>query len=185
VQLVALEREEFDGGFILHSPGLAPEGLPRLRVDSEPFTLALPEQHPLATAPTLRLRAVLVEPIVIFPRRLTPSLHDAVFALYHHAGCIPKVAQEALQMQTIVNLVSAGLGIAWVPSSVRQFRRAGVVYRDLRPGTGRSRVKLPECETSLVWTSRSGPAMERFVAFVKARHQEETDTRPAARLPRR
>ena len=66
---------------------------------------------------------------MIFPRRIVPSLYDAIFALYHAAGRSPQVAQEAIQMQTIVNLVSAGLGVAWVPESVRQFRRAGVVYR--------------------------------------------------------
>jgi DNA-binding transcriptional LysR family regulator len=66
---------------------------------------------------------VLAEPLVIFPRRILPSLHDALFGLYHAAGREPQVAQEAIQMQTIVNLVSAGLGLAWVPRSVREFQR--------------------------------------------------------------
>ena len=34
-------------------------------------------------------------------------------------------------MQTLVNLVSAGLGLAWVPASVMQLQRPGVVYRPL------------------------------------------------------
>jgi len=65
-------------------------------------------------------------------------------------------------MQTIVNLVSAGLGIAWVPDSVRQFQRSGVVYRSVRAGKGRL---MPECETSLVW-SRRGPVLEKFLTFM-------------------
>lgn len=93
--------------------------------------MALPERHPLAKRRGLKLVDLLQEPLVIFPRCLAPSLHDAIFALYHSAGHTPRVAQEAAQMQTIVNLVSAGLGLAWVPASVRQFQRSGVVYRDI------------------------------------------------------
>jgi DNA-binding transcriptional LysR family regulator len=35
------------------------------------------------------------------------------------------VTQEAIQMQTIVSLVSAGMGIALVPQSVGNLRRPG------------------------------------------------------------
>jgi DNA-binding transcriptional LysR family regulator len=162
VQLQALARGEIDAGFLLHSPGFAPAGLAHVQVAHEPLVLALPEAHPLARAPRLVLAAVLREPLVIFPRRIVPSLHDALFGMYHAAGCEPRVAQEAIQMQTIVNLVSGGLGLAWVPQSVRQFERSGVVYRQLR---GRQALAVPGCETTLVWTTPT-PALERFVAFV-------------------
>ena len=112
-------------------------------------------------SPLQSLDDALAQPLVIFPRHIAPSLHDAVFALYHAAGRLPDVAQEAIQMQTIVNLVSAGLGIAWVPDSVRQFQRTGVAYRTVKPGRGRA---MPGCETSLVWSAGS-PVLERFLAF--------------------
>lgn len=166
VQLEALARGEVDAGFILHSPGFEPPGLARLRIAREPLVLALPESHPLAAARSPALQRVLAEPLVIFPRRSLPSLHDAIVAMYHGAGRLPGVAQEAIQMQTIVNLVSAGLGLAWVPQSVQQFQRAGVAYR--RPA-GRG-VVLPLCETSLVWSSSAAaPVLERFIAFARAR----------------
>jgi DNA-binding transcriptional LysR family regulator len=175
VQLDALARGEIDVGLMLHSPGFAPPGLERLAVASEPLVLAVPAQHPLARAGKVALADVLAEPLVIFPRRIVPSLHDAIFALYHAAGRAPRVAQEAIQMQTIVNLVWGGLGVAWVPESVTQFRRDGVVYRDaaefapMRGGaSGRRRVALPACETSLVWPVEGDqPALRRFVEFVR------------------
>ncbi|MFT4193428.1 LysR substrate-binding domain-containing protein, partial [Ottowia sp.] len=174
VQLQALARGDIDAGLLLHSPGAAPPGLSCLAVAREPLVLALPEAHPLAQAHPLPLARVLAEPLVIFPRRLVPSLHDAVMALYQAAGLPTQVAQEAIQMQTIVNLVWGGLGVAWVPASVQQFRRAGVVYRaagELAPA-GRSRraagVALPACETSLVWPPQAdNPALHRFVEFVR------------------
>jgi len=89
---------------------------------------------------------------------------------------VPQVAQEANQMQTVVNLVSAGLGVAWVSHSERQFQRPGVSYRDLRAKDKRRADPLgahaggTRCETSLVWAvGNDNPALARFVAFVRAR----------------
>ena len=166
VQLQALQLGEIDAGFMLHSPGFAPPGLAHLLIATEPLVLALPERHPLAAQARLNLKDVLAEPLVIFPRRIVPSLYDAIFGLYHAAGQSPQVAQEAIQMQTIVNLVSAGLGVAWVPDSVRQFQRSGVSYRTIEAPAG---LVLPGCETSLVWPPlKVSPALERFVAFLQA-----------------
>jgi DNA-binding transcriptional LysR family regulator len=160
VQMAAFERGDIDAGFIIHSPGFAPEGMQHLRVGRESLVAAIPEAAPLARSRQLRIDALLAEPLVIFPRRIVPSLHDAVFGLYHAHGRTPQVAQEAIQMQTIVNLVAAGLGVAWVPESVREFQRAGVAYRAVQ--------RVPQCETSLVWqAARSSPVLERFLAFAR------------------
>ena len=165
VQLDALERGDIDAGLLLHSPGQVPPGLANLCVAREPLVLALPEHHALAAVHVpLDWVALLDAPLVIFPRRSVASLYDAIVELYHAAGRTPRVAQEAIQMQTIVNLVSAELGVAWVPASVRQFQRHGVVYRDMA-----DHAAVPWCETSLVW--RSGhdvPALARWTEFVRA-----------------
>lgn len=159
VQLQALQRGEVDAGFMLHSPGFALPGLMQLRVAHEPLVLAIADQNPLAVAPKLSLAKVLVQPLVMFPRRIAPSLHDAVFGLYHAQGRLPQIAQEAIQMQTIVNLVSADLGVAWVPDSVRQFQRSGVVYKNVVGA------RVPACEVSLVWQLPANPSLALFAAF--------------------
>ena len=140
MQLQAFERNDIDAGVMLHSPGMALPGLAHRLVAKEPLVLALAGQHPLAGLKnlTLTLAQVLSEPLVIFSRRILPSVYDAIFATYHAAGQSPRIAQEAIQMQTIVNLVSADLGVAWVPDSVRQFQRAGVTYRSVTGTRGRS-----------------------------------------------
>ena len=165
VQLDALERGDIDAGLLLHSPGQVPPGLAHLCVAREPLVLALPEHHALAAVHVpLDWVALLDAPLVIFPRRSVASLYDAIVELYHAAGRTPRVAQEAIQMQTIVNLVSAELGVAWVPASVRQFQRHGVVYRDMA-----DHAAVPWCETSLVWPSgHDVPALARWTEFVRA-----------------
>ena len=164
VQLDALERGDIDAGLLLHSPGQVPPGLEHLCVAREPLVLAVPESHALAADIPVDWAALLEEPLVIFPRRIVVSLYDAILAMYHAAGRTPRVAQEAIQMQTIINLVSAELGVAWVPASVRQFQRTGVVYRDVA-----LHADVPWCETSLVWRTGHGiPALARWIEFVRA-----------------
>ena len=166
VQRDWLARGEIDAGFLLHAPGGDLPGLQRRLLSSEPLVLALPENHPLAARARPSLRAVVAEPLVRFPRRILPEVFDALVALYRGCGAEPQVTQEAIQMQTIVNLVSAGLGVAWVLQSVRQFQRPGVVYRPVAMPSG---LVVPQCETSLVWPEGgTSPVLQRFIEAGRA-----------------
>ncbi|MBI3369458.1 MAG: LysR family transcriptional regulator [Burkholderiales bacterium] len=161
VQLDAFDADEIDAGFVLHAPGAVPAGFAAWTALSEPLVMALPQSHPAATQRGLRLARLANEPLLIFPRPIAPSLYDAVLASYRAQGATPRIAQEAIQMQTIVNLVSAGMGVAWVPQSVTRLQRPGVVYRAM-PAAGL------RCETSLIWREPALPVVQRFVAHVMA-----------------
>ena len=163
VQLAAFDADEIDAGFVLHAPGAVPPGFAAWAALQEPLVMALPESHPAAARPALpglRLADVAGEPLVIFPRQIAPSLFDAVLSAYRAQGVTPHIGQEAIQMQTIVNLVSAGMGVAWVPESVTRLQRPGVVYRPVPDARLR-------CETSLVWREPAPPVVQRFVEQVQ------------------
>jgi DNA-binding transcriptional LysR family regulator len=161
IQTAAFEANEIDAGFVLHEADALTPGLDALVVLREPLVLALPEAHPLARVPDATFESVAKEPLVIFPRHIAPSLHDAILGSYRAHGTAPRIAQEAIQMQTIVNLVSAGIGVAWVPASVMQLQRPGVLYRAL-PDADSLR-----CETSLVWHEPASPVVRSFVEHVR------------------
>lgn len=167
VQLEALQAGSLDAGLVVHAPGMAPATTASLElrqasVGIEPLLLALP-RHLVHSKHLVDLRAILAQPLVIFPRESAPSLYDSIFTFCHRLGITPQVAQEAIQMQTIVNLVGAGLGIAFVPRVVSRFRRAGVAYRPL---PRQRRASVPRAETSLVWTRDPAPSVARFVSHV-------------------
>ncbi len=161
VQLAAFDADEIDAGFVLHAPEAVPPGFAAWPALTEPLVMALPASHPAAARGQLRLADVASEPLVIFPRQIAPSLYDAVLAAYRARGATPHIGQEAIQMQTIVNLVSAGMGLAWVPESVTRLQRPGVVYRPVADAALR-------CQTSLVWRTPAPPVVQRFVAHVQA-----------------
>ena len=167
VQLRDFASGEIDAGFVIHAPGALPAGFEALRVSREAMVLALSAQEPLAQRKRIDASAALKLPLVIFPRDIAPSLFDAVLAHYRGHQATAHIAQEAIQMQTIVNLVSGGMGVAWVPASVTGLQRPGVVYRKM-PGA-------PVCETSLIWRSDAAPAVLRFVNH--ARQQMEMPAR--------
>ncbi|WP_231679211.1 LysR substrate-binding domain-containing protein, partial [Ralstonia solanacearum] len=114
----------------------------------------------------IALADVAAEPLIIFPRRSAPALYDIITG-YHaaHGGAqeaSARIAQEAIQMQTIVSLVSAEMGVALVPASLCNLQRTGVVYLELAEPS-------PAIETGLVWRRDAvSPVLPWFVASAEA-----------------
>ena len=128
-QATALAAGELDFGLLL--PPVAGE-LEHLVVQSEKFVAALPSRHAAARrGGRIAMRDLAAEPFVMVPREIAPGLYDIVAGLAARAGFAPRVAQEAIQMQTVVSLVSSGLGVAIVPASIANLGRRGVVYREI------------------------------------------------------
>ena len=159
VQLRELVEERIDVGFVLAPVG--DERLQALPLLRERLVAALPERHPAARGSgRISLRRLADSPFILFPRHMAPRLHDNVVEFCAAAGFSPKVEQEAVQMQTIISLVSAGLGIALIPESLRHLGRTGVAYRPLRE-------RSPLTEIVLAWRARdTRPALQRLVAAV-------------------
>ncbi|AYZ66030.1 LysR family transcriptional regulator [Burkholderia multivorans] len=166
VQIEELAAGRIDAGLII--PPVPPRHaaeLSYLPVVREPLVLAMPAAAAPADASEnapVRLADVAALPLVIFPRRLAPGFYDIITGCYGAAGATPRIGQEAIQMQTIVSLVSAGMGVALVPQSLRNLRRTGVVYRPLADGA-------PVVETGLVWrTGDVSPVLAGFIDIVRA-----------------
>jgi DNA-binding transcriptional LysR family regulator len=160
VQLKALGADHVDAGFILHAVGAVPVGFTALTLLVEPFLVALPVNHRLANRESVSFADIASDPVVIFPRQIMPSLFDALLSYYHLKGFTPDIAQEAIEMQTIVTLVAAGMGIAWVPQVFARFARPGVAYRQVED--------MPVAiETSLIWNSCETPIVHRFVNHIR------------------
>ncbi|MFL6671008.1 MAG: LysR substrate-binding domain-containing protein, partial [Burkholderia ambifaria] len=165
VQIDELVAGRIDAGLVI--PPVPPRhaaGLSYLPVVREPLVVAMPA----AAAPDgpedepVHLADLAALPLVIFPRRLAPGFYDIITGCYGAAGETPHIGQEAIQMQTIVSLVSAGMGVALVPQSLRNLRRTGVVYRPLAGDA-------PVVETGLVWrTGDVSPVLAGFIDVVRA-----------------
>jgi len=97
----------------------------------EELLVALPDRHPLASRAHISFRDLAQEAFLMPPRQLAPTFHEQVLNLSHEAGFTPKLGAEASQLQTIINLVAAGMGISLVPESVQNLAGRGVVFKRL------------------------------------------------------
>lgn len=171
IQLEDLMQGKIDAGLLLPPlPDKAMATLDYHPVLSEPLVAAIPaavmqgRSHKPGKQPgsgaAVSLKSLRELPLIIFPRRISPAFHDTILSCFRDAGVTPHIGQEAIQMQTIVGLVSAGMGMALVPQSVSNLQRPGVDYRPL---TG----KVPMIETGLAWRRDSAsPVLRAFLDMV-------------------
>jgi DNA-binding transcriptional LysR family regulator len=163
LQVEDLLRERIDAGLLIPPlPDKARTHLDYMKVLEEPLILCAPTGLPaLRGVGPVRLQDLPPLPLVIFPRHIAPGLHDAILSCFHAAGITPAIGQEAIQMQTIVSLVSGGMGLALVPQSVSNLMRPGVEYRALADST-------PLVETGLAWRrDNASPVLRGFLELLR------------------
>jgi DNA-binding transcriptional LysR family regulator len=156
-QQVALRDGSIHAGLLRERPTGA--GLRSAMIEDEPLLAALPAGHRLCARRQVSVADLADEPWVLFPRAEGPVFFDRIAALCRQAGFAPRIEQEAIYMPTIVNLVSAGLGVSLVPAAMRDVAPAELELR---------RVREPDARIPLVlaWRDQSaGPALRRFLAL--------------------
>jgi DNA-binding transcriptional LysR family regulator len=101
-------------------------------VREDALVVALPTQHPLASADTLSLTA-LANTSFVGPRREPPAGELQQFlTVCRRAGFEPVVAQEVDSPEAALALVEAGLGVALVPAVAREIQHREVLFRPLQ-----------------------------------------------------
>lgn len=164
----ALHNQRIEVGFC-HLP-LKDTSLVSETILEESLVVVLPATHPLATETILSVRSLADESFILFPRHLGPGLYDQIVSFCKQANFSPKVMQEAIQMQTIIGLISAEMGVSLVPASLQNLQRVGVVYKPLQEA-------MPQVETAVVWRSDSSSAvLRKFLQVVRAYVNERRNT---------
>jgi DNA-binding transcriptional LysR family regulator len=161
-QAEALRDGRIDLGVLSSPPLDAERWLQTEVVYEEPLVAVVPQTHRLASKPRIPLRELAGESFILRPRSTDPASYDDILARCRAAQFSPTVAQEATGWHTVIGLVSAGVGVAFVPTSLARLRQAGVVYRPVRD-LGLS------IALSVVWKQgEKSPVRERFVTTLRA-----------------
>jgi DNA-binding transcriptional LysR family regulator len=162
VQVEELLRGRIDAGLLIPPlPDKAEGELDYMKVLDEPLILCAPASLAGLGSGPIKLQELPRLPLIIFPRDISPALHDAILSCFSAAGVTPVIGQLAIQMQTIVSLVSSGMGLALVPQSVSNLMRPGVEYRALADPT-------PLVETGIAWRrDNSSPVLRGFLELLR------------------
>ncbi len=128
----------------------------------EPLVAVVPLANDYAARGTIALAELAGDGFILYPRHPRPSFADEVIAFCRAAGFEPRVAQETMDLQTAMALVSVGAGLSIVPASVERSHRHGVTYLTLND---------PKIVTTLfmVWRrDNRSPLLDRFRQTVRA-----------------
>ncbi|RJT27914.1 LysR family transcriptional regulator [Buttiauxella izardii] len=134
----------------------------------ESLTIVLPEQHAYMAQNHITLNQLANEEMILCPRNYSVHLHDTIFSLFERAGCTPTVKQTAPQLSSIINLVSAGVGVSIVPSSMKAMSHSssGVAFYDINE----EGAYIPLSIVSRVHDQ--SPIVKKFINNVLATHAE-------------
>lgn len=156
LQIQGLLDNQIDAGIMITpSHRQLPPGIQYRPIQRDPLIAAVPASWVASgrVGPPEQLvdfSQICEAPLILYPRESAVPLYDLVTQYYEAQGRSVNWGQRAIQMQTIISLVSAGLGFSLVPSSMTNLERSGVVYRRLAG-------ELPIMETGLVWHKNNAP----------------------------
>ncbi|ABI62837.2 Transcriptional regulator, LysR family [Granulibacter bethesdensis CGDNIH1] len=169
VQIDALLHGRGHAGIVIHPDrSTLPAALAYHPLTREKLIAAVPDNsHDLSP------HAIMQSPLIIFPRHSAPAFYDLVTHYHARYGGGAAIAQEAIQMQTIISLVSAGMGIALVPASLRHLARTGVRYVDLEEDA-------PILETGMIWRrDDTAPILSRLLEVAQDMSEQITSDNQA------
>jgi DNA-binding transcriptional LysR family regulator len=129
----------------------------------ETAVVAVSINHPLASKDKVAITDLATQPLIVPERRSRPHSHDLTMKLFAEAGLQANIVQVAEEKQTIVNLVSAELGIAIVPRWTSRMALKDVRYIPLEAKGSMNRLPL-----SVAWLRGSrDPLRSEFIAMLE------------------
>ncbi|MFT5449350.1 MAG: DNA-binding transcriptional LysR family regulator [Gammaproteobacteria bacterium] len=146
---------EVDLGFLIGPFNAA--GIHTQTVDRQRFVAVLPETHPLASRPHLRLSDLSEQPFVFGAHDEWGPVRTTLNRLCHAAGFSPRVVQETHSRDGIFGFVAAGLGVTLYTEVALNSPRRGVVIVPL--------IEVQEqIDVVAAWrTAGQPPALRRFL----------------------
>lgn len=159
-QILSLRAGDIDAGFLFRPVGERTD-FQHLRIGQDDFVLALPREHQLARRPSLKLLDLVGQPLILPNPRYNGSAHDRLLVAFRKAGLVPTIAQYVDNENTVLNLVAAGMGLAFLNSSFRPSEARGALLRPVAD------LSLP-VDLELVWNAdNTNPALQHFVRLVE------------------
>ncbi|KVP11945.1 LysR family transcriptional regulator [Burkholderia ubonensis] len=115
-QAAAIARGELDGGIMAWRQDEAPQ-LAGVRLLSDRFVLAMPSTPGRRVRAPARLAELADAPFVWFDPQRSAAHHRFLIERCRQAGFTPRIAQVGSDVPTLIGLVAAGMGCAFVPES--------------------------------------------------------------------
>ncbi|HWK46993.1 MAG TPA: LysR family transcriptional regulator [Stellaceae bacterium] len=142
-QLDALDGGRIDVGLL--RPPIPRTGTEGFRVVAEPLVAALPDGHRLAEAKSVSLADLDGEQFIMYAPYESRYFYHLLVELFRAEGIQPTYVQHLSQINTILAMVRARVGVALVPAAATNIQVKGVTLRALTPPPAK------QVELLMVW----------------------------------
>jgi DNA-binding transcriptional LysR family regulator len=157
-QIDALIAGRLDVGFV-RLPVKHPQ-LAIRKVLSERLTIATSAKF----AGPVTMKGIQEQAFILIDRGVSATYHDHCISLCDRSGFAPRIVYEATDMFTILNLVSAGIGVSLVPRAARAMHVTGVKFAPVHD-------KDAEWDIGMAWNKKlESEIIRKFAEIVLPVH---------------
>lgn len=152
VQVEMIQKDKLDLGFVRLAS--VPEGLEMKTVLRDSFSLVVPANHPITIANFSSINQLRHESFILFSSDYSNLYFEQIMSIYRDAGFSPAIRHKSVHALTIFKLVESGLGVAIIPSSLKEGYNLNVRFMEIP--------RIPQfTELSVIWKSANrNPALK-------------------------
>ncbi|MFA1819602.1 LysR substrate-binding domain-containing protein [Virgibacillus oceani] len=160
-QLSSIENNFIDIGFVC-TP-ISQGRYNTLVLNKHPYNIVLPKEHYLSNYNSpISINELKNETFIISPRNVSPAYYDAAFSVFNINNFYPTKTITAYSSTAIIALITAGLGISLLPSSIQHLfsNNKKISFKEIK--------KTSRIETSVIWdTYNTPPEIKKLIHLAK------------------
>ena len=117
IQVEMIQRDKLDLGFVRLAS--VPDDLEMKVVYRDTFSLVVPEDHPIQLEKFKTVAQFADQSFILFSSDYSNHYYEQILGICRDAGFRPKIKNKSVHALTIFRLVENGLGVAIVPTSLK------------------------------------------------------------------
>ncbi|WP_192085300.1 LysR family transcriptional regulator [Algoriphagus sp. Y33] len=158
VQVEMIEKDKLDLGFVRLAS--VPSDLEMKVVLKDTFSLVVPKEHPIQEQGFISVNQFRDESFVLFSSDYSNLYYEQIIGICREAGFSPKIRHKSVHALTIFKLVENGMGVAIVPTSLKEGYGLNVRFMEI-PNIAQ------HTELSAVWKAENrNPALKQVLPLI-------------------
>lgn len=155
VQVEMIQKDKLDLGFVRLAS--VPEDLEMKPILRDSFSIVVPEDHPIGKADFRSVSQFQGESFILFSSDYSNYYYEQIMSICRDSGFSPQIRHKSVHALTIFRLVENGLGVAIVPTTLKDGYDLKVRFMEI-PG-------IPQfTELSVIWKrANRNPALKNVL----------------------
>lgn len=157
-QVEMIEKDKLDLGFVRLAS--VPGDLEMKVVLRDSFSLVVPKDHPIGAQDFVSVDQFKDESFVLFSSDYSNLYYEQIIGICRDAGFSPKIRHKSVHALTIFKLVENGMGVAIVPTSLKEGYELNVRFMEIP--------QIPQyTELSAIWKAENrNPALKQVLPLL-------------------